>query len=137
MDLEAMPCKYQCLFGISSMKGELREGLATSTSGDGWSIAVLTGGNNRAYWFLNHTLPKVLYGKDIPRYTTLEQEAMAKKYAKTPIDGKNVFFEDLYKARVRAVLVPLQSYTFEKWHFGRIMTIGDSCHKVLAVSPSN
>lgn len=39
-------------------------------------------------------------------------------------------FGDLYKTRTMATLQALPEVVFSKWHFGRIITIGDAAHKV-------
>lgn len=43
---------------------------------------------------------------------------------------ENMTFSDLYENRIVTTLAPIQTYVFEKWHYQRIITIGDSAHKV-------
>ncbi|KAK6210531.1 putative secondary metabolism biosynthetic enzyme [Pestalotiopsis sp. IQ-011] len=38
-------------------------------------------------------------------------------------------FADVYEGRIISRLTPLHEYQWRRWHFGRIMTIGDACHK--------
>ncbi|CAI6082473.1 unnamed protein product [Clonostachys chloroleuca] len=42
----------------------------------------------------------------------------------------NMTFKDLYDKRIVTALAPLQTHVFEKWDYGRLVTIGDSAHKV-------
>jgi hypothetical protein len=42
-------------------------------------------------------------------------------------------FGDLYRARETSTLTPLAEHVFHRWYFGRIVTIGDSAHKVTSV----
>lgn len=43
---------------------------------------------------------------------------------------ENIKFKDLYENRIATTLAPLQTFVFTKWHYRRIITIGDSAHKV-------
>lgn len=43
---------------------------------------------------------------------------------------ENMTFGELYEKRIVTTLAPLQTYVFEKWHYKRLVTIGDSAHKV-------
>lgn len=118
------------MFGIAAMpEGLIEEGGVNTTFHHGASLGVMAGGNHRCYFFMNQALPKELTGKEIPRFTEADCEQMARSRWEEKIQG-DVKFKDLYQARVRAVLVPLQEYVMKKWHFGRIITIGDSAHKV-------
>lgn len=42
----------------------------------------------------------------------------------------DITFGKLYNSKIRTVLVHLEGYVFPKWHFGRIITLGDAAHKV-------
>jgi hypothetical protein len=46
----------------------------------------------------------------------------------------NMTFKDLYDRRIITTLAPLQTYVFEKWHYKRLVTIGDSAHKVSRIT---
>lgn len=43
---------------------------------------------------------------------------------------ENISFKKLYDAKISSTLTPLPEYVFKRWHFKRIMTIGDAAHKV-------
>ena len=43
-------------------------------------------------------------------------------------------FGDLIKARVSSTMTALQEHVYKQWHFDRIVTIGDSVHKVVVRS---
>ncbi|KAL2684482.1 hypothetical protein Neosp_005560 [[Neocosmospora] mangrovei] len=93
---------------------------------DEWSI--LTGPGGRVYWFLFVKLPVPLYGNDIPRYTKDDEARLAQEHALDQITT-TVRFGHIYEARASSTLTPLHEHVFQKWHFGRIMTIGDAAHK--------
>lgn len=128
-DQNPVSAPYSCMFGISVMNGEIPAGIACNCYKDNRSLAVLTGANNRVYWFYSKAYPTRLYGPDIPRYTDADCDKFAEEHWNDAAQP-GITFGDLYKTRVRAVLTPLHSHVFRKWHFGRIITIGDAAHKV-------
>lgn len=94
-----------------------------------FSYLVLTGPGGRVYWFLFVKLPIPLYGNDIPRYTKDDEARLAQAHALDQVTT-TVRFGHIYEARTSSTLTPLHEHVFQKWHFGRIMTIGDAAHKV-------
>lgn len=47
-------------------------------TGKGQSQLVVSGPDNRVYWFLFEKLPEIKYGKDIPRYTKEDEVEFVK-----------------------------------------------------------
>ncbi|OJD33921.1 fad binding domain protein [Diplodia corticola] len=118
---------YKCIFGISIMKEYLPSTMNTSWF-KGHSLLVIGGPSNRVYWFMFENMGKKCDGPDLPQYTKQDEEALAKEHWNEPIT-ENITFGDMYAARISSVLTPLPEYVFKKWHFKRIMTIGDAAHK--------
>ncbi len=132
--LKAIKCNWITLFGISTLQdSRITAGSANTTFNHGMSFGVLSGGNNRRYFFLNKKLPRELKGDEICRYTDIDRDDLAKEYCNAVIQD-DIKFGELYEARIRATLVPLEGYVFSRWHFGRIITLGDAAHKVSRVS---
>ena len=124
-----VPCDYKCLFGISSPFKEFPAGVHTQVLGNGHSHLIVSGAGGRLYWFLFGNIGSRKYGKDIPRYTKEDQAQFVEQHKGDPV-GEGVTFGDLYGSRIASVLTALEEYVFEKWYFQRIITIGDSAHKV-------
>nr|RBQ96849.1 hypothetical protein FVER53263_04386 [Fusarium verticillioides] len=122
-----VPCYYKCIFGISRPIGELTQG-SHYVYNDNFSYLVLVGPGGKFYWFLFIKLPVTLYGNDIPRYTKVDEERLAAEHASDQITP-DVTFGQLYEARTSSALTPLHEHVFEKWHYKRIITIGDAAHK--------
>ncbi|KAF5599002.1 zeaxanthin epoxidase chloroplastic [Fusarium pseudoanthophilum] len=122
-----VPCYYKCIFGISRPIGELTQG-HHHIYNDNFSYLILLGPGGKWYWFLFVKLPLPLYGNDIPRYTKADEEELALQHASDHITPE-VTFGQLYGARTSSTLTPLHEYVFEKWHYKRIITIGDAAHK--------
>lgn len=65
----------------------------------------------------------------LDRYTKDDEAEIVKQHANDRI-LEDMTFGDLYDKRIVTTLAPLQTYVFEKWHYKRLVTIGDSAHKV-------
>ncbi|KAH7012377.1 FAD binding domain-containing protein [Macrophomina phaseolina] len=128
----AMSCDYICMFGISVMKDFMHRE-TYSIFNKHTSMLILSGPSSRVYWFLFVKLDKTYYSADIPRYTKKDEQEFAAKYASFNVK-EDATFADLYNARVSSVLTPLPEYVFKRWHFGRIITIGDAVHKFNPIS---
>ncbi|PNP78992.1 hypothetical protein FNYG_07654 [Fusarium nygamai] len=123
----SVPCYYKCIFGISRPIEELTQG-SNYIYNDKFSYLVLVGPGGKFYWFLFVKLPVPLYGHDIPRYTKDDEEKLAAEHASDQVTPE-VTFGQLYGARTSSALTPLHEHVFEKWHYKRIISIGDAAHK--------
>ncbi|KAG6357457.1 hypothetical protein INS49_013334 [Diaporthe citri] len=125
---ECLPTVYKCIFGISIDKS-WKPKLVQTTLNKGHSYLFISGPKNRVYWFLFVKMDKTYYGPEPPRFTKEDEEALANEHLNDKI-GENRTFRDLYSTKISSVLTPLPEYVFKKWHFRRIMTIGDAAHKL-------
>ncbi|RYP28807.1 hypothetical protein DL767_007025 [Monosporascus sp. MG133] len=133
-EINNIKCNWITLFGISTLRDpRITPGSANTTFRHGMSYGVLSGGNGRNYYFLNKSLPRELKGREIPRYTEANRDDLAKEHWNDFVQH-DIRFGDLFESSVRAVLVPLEGYVFPKWHFGRIITLGDAAHKLHVVT---
>ncbi|TDZ19491.1 FAD-dependent monooxygenase andE [Colletotrichum orbiculare MAFF 240422] len=124
-----VPVSTRCIFGISKRPKGMPDQTQHVCSSVGRSYLVVHAPGNRTYWFLFKAVEKTLRGKEIPRYSKEDLEKLAQEHLSDPI-CENVTFGSLYKNRIMATLVPLEEYVFEKWHYRRIITIGDASHKI-------
>ncbi|KZL77439.1 FAD binding domain-containing protein [Colletotrichum tofieldiae] len=128
-----VPVSTRCIFGISKRPSNLAAGTQQMCHNDGWSYLIVGAPGNRTYWFLFEGVGDTKYGKDIPRYSKEDLETLAMAHLEDKIFD-DVTFGDLYKNRIMATLVPLEEYVFEKWHYKRIVCIGDASHKIDPIS---
>jgi hypothetical protein len=104
--------------------------------GRGYSYLIASGPNHRIYWFLFKKLTSRVYGIDkIPRYTEAERDELAAAHADDALN-KQLRFGELYANRTTATLQALPEVVFSKWHYGRVITIGDAAHKVCSTNTS-
>jgi 2-polyprenyl-6-methoxyphenol hydroxylase-like FAD-dependent oxidoreductase len=126
---EHVSCHYICNFGIAQDVPGWVHGHTYTTVGKGHSQLVVSGPENRVYWFFFAKLPETKYGRDIPRCNREMEIKFIKKYEKAPIT-KTLTFGQIYAKRLFTTLTPLHEYVHEKWFFERIFLTGDSAHKV-------
>jgi 2-polyprenyl-6-methoxyphenol hydroxylase-like FAD-dependent oxidoreductase len=131
-ELERTTCYSWCIFGISRLDGLPKWNAHQLIQGRGISRMVISAPGDRVYWFLLRRLPKPLYGDDIPRgYSKDEEEAFAEAFGDIPIMAESgVKFKDLYSRRIVSNITPLHEIVFKRWYFRRLITLGDSAAKV-------
>lgn len=123
-----IPTEYCCIFGISRPTEKYPKGSMQNVQGQNYSYLVLTGPNHRIYWFLFKKLPKTVYGK-IPRFTEDQKDALAAEHDSDLITD-TLTFGELYALQTTSTLQALPEVVFKRWHYNRIITIGDAVHKV-------
>lgn len=122
-------CFYRCSFGIAQHVPGWPKGDQEMVLGDQKSQLVVTGPDDKVYWFLFEKLRHTRHESDIPRYTRDDEAEFFSKHRDLPITER-ITFGDVVKHRISSALTPLHEFVFKKWHFRRIVTIGDSAHKV-------
>ena len=95
---------------------------------DNFSYLVISGPGGRVYWFLDVSLGKTRYGKDIPRCTKEDEAKLAKEHWDDRINDTTTF-GDLYNHKETSTLTALTECVFKTWHYKRVVTIGDASHK--------
>ncbi|KAL7268907.1 hypothetical protein RUND412_008446 [Rhizina undulata] len=132
-DKTGMFSEYCCIFGISTATNDLKAGSADTIYNDKFSFLTATGVSARLYWFLFVKMDKKYHAPNIPRFTKADCEQMARKYFKFKIT-ETTTFEDCWNNRIAATLTALEEHVFSRWHFGRMVFMGDAAHKVSANS---
>lgn len=125
-----MVAEYDCLWGLSNPTPGLKEGHADLTLSDGFSILCMAEKNGRVFWFITRKMDKKYTWPDVPRFSKDDAE----KYAHTFRDQKlteTTTFWDLWENRVTSHMTVLEEGVLGHWHFGRIVCLGDSVHKVI------
>ncbi|KAF6803744.1 FAD binding domain protein [Colletotrichum sojae] len=128
-----VPVDTKCIFGISKRPAGLPDRSQQMVHHAGRSYLIVHAPGNRTYWFLFKGTDKTLHGKEIPRYTKDDLEKLAREHLDDNIYD-DVTFGTIYKNRIMSTLVPLEEYVFDKWHYNRVITIGDASHKIDPIS---
>ncbi|KAI8192314.1 hypothetical protein K4K53_009155 [Colletotrichum sp. SAR 10_77] len=121
----------KCIFGISKQPANFPPGATQQSSFfRGHLYLVISAPGGRVYWFLFHELDGTKHGKDIPKFSKDDELLLATRYRDDHIT-EDMTFGDLYDNRIKSTLVPLEEHVFRRWHFQRILIIGDAATKVL------
>ncbi|CAN9409034.1 unnamed protein product [Alternaria alternata] len=128
-----LQCESKCIFGISKRPSSLTASpLRLNAFFKDCNYLVISAPEDRTYWFLITETPKA-FGKDIPRYTEEDEQALVERHLQDRITDK-VTFEELYANRLQTTLVSVEDNAFTRWHYRRIITTGDAAHKVHPLS---
>lgn len=132
---DEVPTEYCCIFGVSKPTDLFEKYSAQYIMGRGHSYLLVSGVGGRIYWFLFKKLAKTTRGlyEKVPRYTNAERDALAEEHANDRFSD-DLTFGDLYSLRTAATLQALPEVVFSRWHYGRIVTVGDAAHKVRNLS---
>nr|AGO65986.1 putative monooxygenase [Fusarium heterosporum] len=121
-------CHYLCSYGIARNVPGWVQGDQCTVLGNGHSQLVVSGPENKTYWFFFSKLPTARYGSEIPTCTEAMEADFAKNYAHVTITEK-VTFGQVFAHRISSTLTPIHEYVLDKWFFDRIICLGDSVHK--------
>ncbi|EMR65285.1 putative fad binding domain protein [Eutypa lata UCREL1] len=120
--------EYGCIFGISNPTNDLKAGEDFQVHDKGLMLGVMIGSDEVVYWFLIFACPEILLGLDFPRYSEDDEAAMVKAHSQKLVKDGTVF-GDLYRNKRVSHMTPLPHHCFDRWHYKRIMCVGDSAHK--------
>ncbi|RHZ54852.1 FAD-dependent monooxygenase spyC [Aspergillus thermomutatus] len=128
-EMSSMTVEFACVFGISSSVPKLKAGEQVGSLNNGRSYLIFPGKNGRVFWFLLLKLDRKYSYSNAPRFSSTDAEKMCERYADDHIwDG--VCFRDLWRNRQVFSMTNLEENVFQKWHWERIVCIGDSMHKM-------
>ncbi|KAJ0103784.1 monooxygenase fad-binding protein [Diaporthe amygdali] len=138
-DKKEFICDWATCFGVSEYGASLPRGQVGSVSGDGFNAAWLLGKDGRCFtfWFfkLSRKARKVTYNT-IPRFTEEDYEREITRgkslLAEVPRNnGLHIDFDQLYSQvhPAHSGITALPHFVLKKWHYGRIVVVGDSSHK--------
>jgi hypothetical protein len=104
------------------------------TAQEGNTYLSAMGADGIVFWFLSSSTEKN-NGTNIPRYTDKDVAANIEKYGhEQATHGWTL--RELYEESTITGAAPIAAYTYSRWHYRRILTIGDSAHVVSRRVPS-
>ncbi|RAK97686.1 FAD-dependent oxidoreductase [Aspergillus ibericus CBS 121593] len=124
---------YSCLFGMSDAVPGVPSRSLDFIANEGFSYVLGTGPKNRVFWFLLNKMSQKYYGADIPRFTEEDKEKILQEHMNDQITP-DVRVADLYSRVLTTTYAPIAEFVYKNWHLGRMVTIGDACHKVLPIT---
>ncbi|KAJ5645424.1 hypothetical protein N7507_011435 [Penicillium longicatenatum] len=126
---DSMTADYGCVFGISRPHLKLVAGQQISCYNDGWSILSVIGKNGRIYWFLFFRLDQRYTYTNAPRFSSDDGAKRCAKFGSEPY-WQDITFGEVWERRETFNTTVLEEYVLSQWHWGRIVCLGDSVHKI-------
>ena len=94
-----------------------------------YSAVAAAGVPGLVFWFLFVKAPKLTRTPNCPRFTDEDAENTIQKYGSSLV-GPGYTVKDLWDARVKGTMVPLEEGIAKQWSHNRVVLMGDSVHKV-------
>lgn len=92
------------------------------------------GEDGRVFWFMIEKLQQKYVYPDNPRFSTDDAASVCARLSKLSI-WRDISVANLWKNRIFVSMTAMEEGLFQTWHFGRIVLLGDSVHKVSLLSP--
>jgi hypothetical protein len=86
-------------------------------------------GGDLCWWFLYFKNDPKTRATSIPKYTVGDEKRLVEKYAVDKIGGTTTFGR-IYETAKHTVLVPIEEFVLDRFFYGRIVLVGDACHKM-------
>lgn len=94
-----------------------------------YSVIAAAGVHGLVFWFLFVKAPGLTRTPNCPRFTDQDAESCNEKYRHSLV-GPGYIMKDLWDARVKATMVPLEEGVVKHWSHNRVVLMGDAVHKV-------
>ncbi|KAJ5934271.1 hypothetical protein N7466_003818 [Penicillium verhagenii] len=128
---EAFTSEYNCIFAVSRNDPEnqfLPDGMVHNVYYKEYSAIAAAGVPGLVFWFLFVKNSKATKTPNCTRFTDADAEAYIQKYGSSTL-GPTYTVKDLWDARVKSTMVPLEEGVIKQWSHNRVVLMGDSVHK--------
>ncbi|KAE8151336.1 hypothetical protein BDV25DRAFT_152791 [Aspergillus avenaceus] len=122
--------EYNCIFAVSRNDPShpfIPDGTVHNVYYDNHSAIAAAGVPGLVFWFL-FVKTGLTRTPNCPRFTDDDADALIEEYA-TVAPGPSYTIKDLWQARVKGMLVPLEEGVLKQWSHNRVLLLGDSAHK--------
>lgn len=121
-------CKYACIYGISLDVPQVAEGVQRSLLDEGLTIHLINGKGSKVFWFLIYEVSRY-HGSKEPSFQSSKAREICDDLRSKKVD-ENVLFGDIWSRCSVYKLTPLDEGMFKRYHYGRMLCIGDAIRKV-------
>ncbi|KAJ5971292.1 uncharacterized protein N7479_001210 [Penicillium vulpinum] len=128
---QAFKSEYNCIFAVSRNDPKnqfLPDAMVHNVYYNNHSAVAATGVHGLVFWFLFVKASKSTRTPNCPRFTDEDAQATIQKYGSSLV-GPGYTVNDLWGARVKATMVPLEEGVIPKWTHSRVVLMGDAVHK--------
>ncbi|KAF7532752.1 hypothetical protein G7054_g7705 [Neopestalotiopsis clavispora] len=131
-DRENIRCEHACIFGTAKPISDFKQGEVVSASLEGASAGVMVGPKQQLFTFWFWQLPEEMRSCSIdaiPHFGNEEKQHQLKRAAQITMADSGLRFQEVIENLQYSVATALPHFVLRRWHFGRMIVIGDAAHK--------
>ncbi|GKT62530.1 FAD binding domain protein [Colletotrichum tofieldiae] len=131
-DRGTIPCEHACIFGTAKPTPGVAAGEVVGASGDGTVAGCMGGPGGEVFVFWFWTLPESQRScsiNDIPRFGDEDKQRELKRSADALVADNGLRFRKVVDNLEYSGVTALPHFVMRRWHYGRIVIIGDAAHK--------
>ncbi|KAL3479737.1 hypothetical protein BJX99DRAFT_221685 [Aspergillus californicus] len=128
---EAFTSEYNCVFAVSRNDPHnpfVPDTMVHNSYHDKFSTLTAGGEKGLVFWFLFVKASTVTRTPNCPRFTDQDAESLIHKYGGA-LAGPTYTVKDLWEARVKGTMAPLEEGVLPQWSHNRVLLMGDAVHK--------
>ncbi|KAL4793129.1 hypothetical protein BDV19DRAFT_380412 [Aspergillus venezuelensis] len=129
--VEGFTSEYNCIFAVSRNdpdKPFLPNSMVHNVYYHTYSAVAAAGVHGLVFWFLFVKASTPTRTPNCPRFNDDDAQALIDRYGRAQL-GPGYTVRDLWEARVKATMVPLEEGVIKKWSHNRVVLMGDAVHK--------
>ncbi|OMP83695.1 Zeaxanthin epoxidase, chloroplastic [Diplodia seriata] len=131
-DRQDIKCEYACVFGLAKPTPGIAPGDVIAASKPQSTVGCMGGKDHEIFLFWFWKLPPSLHScavDKIPRFTKEDEIRELERGGDVIVADNGLRLREVAKNLERSAVTALPHYVMRKWHFGRIIIIGDASHK--------
>ncbi|KAF7519235.1 hypothetical protein G7054_g13148 [Neopestalotiopsis clavispora] len=131
-DRENIRCEHACIFGTAKPIPVFKPGEVVGASTPGTAAGVMVGPKQELFTFWFWQLPEEMRScpiDAIPRFDNEEKQRQLDRAAETVMADSGLRFQEVADNLEYSVVTALPHFVLRRWHFGRLIVLGDAAHK--------
>lgn len=125
-------CEYACVFGLAKPTPGIFPGDVIAISKPGSTAGFMGGQNSEVFCFWFWKLPQSQHScaiDNIPRFTKEDEQKQLERAADIVAADSGLRVGEVTRNLERSAVTALPHFVLRRWHFGRIVLVGDASHK--------
>ncbi|KAH7063634.1 hypothetical protein B0J12DRAFT_759220 [Macrophomina phaseolina] len=132
VDKQNIKCEYACVFGLAKPTPGIAPGDVIAVSKQHSTAGFMGGYRSEVFCFWFWKLPRGQQScpiDAIPRFTPADQEAQLARAADLVAADSGLRVGEVMRRLERSATTALPHFVLRRWHFGRVVLVGDASHK--------
>ena len=117
-----------CLVGVAPIASGFGRSDSSTIQNHDYSILIVNQ-PSQVFFFVCIRTPEAYHWPRQKRYSADDAEKEAAKIADVPV-SEDTLFGEIWMKRERGYLCSIEEGIYDRWHFGRMVLVGDAAHKV-------